>query len=204
MKLILSTILLFWAAFQCSAQECEKNPDDLYNRETVLQELAKTLNESIPEYRTIYSEFRVEKQRAVLFFVHDLTDPANKQTNSRECVNFINNHVYHVSPLSYMYSFSHIVVLENGKLKIFKSLNCLVDKLEDVVKYLNTKLVGDKNKDVIIERVKNYRKFGKYYRTCDRQYHKCWDDDFEEININGLFEYDSENHLLLFLKYGVV
>jgi hypothetical protein len=204
MKFILSTILLFWAAFQCSAQECEKNPDDLYNRETVLEELAKTLNESIPEYRKIYSEFRAEQQRAVLFFVHDLTDPTNKQTNLKECVNFVNDHVYHVSPLSYMYSFSHIVVLENGKLKIFKSLNCLVDKLEDVVKYLNTKLADDKNKDVIIERVKNYRKFGKYYRTCDREFHKCRDDDFEEININGLLEEDTESLLLLFPKYRVV
>ena len=56
--------------------------------------------------------------------------------------------------------------MENGKLKIFKSINCKDrgDKLEEVIAYLNQKLANDKNKDEILERVKNYKKYGKYFK----------------------------------------
>lgn len=204
--LALLFVLISSPCFAQQVEKCQENPDILYNRQNVLEEIAGILNEAIPEYGKMYSGFRVRDERAILFFVHDLTDPSNKQTGSKDkqCVNFINNHIYHVSPLSYMYSFSQIVVLEGGKLRVFKSINCLVDKPEDVIRYLSAKLAGDKNKDAIIERVKNYRKYGRYYRVCADEYHKCQDDDFNEININSWIQNDSDSHSLLFSKYSFV
>jgi hypothetical protein len=103
-----------------------------------------------------------------LFFAYDLTDTSNKGT-SLNCVDFKNNHVYHVAPHYIPFSFSHIVILEDGNLKVFKSINCQnsKDSLEDIVTYLSQKLKGDKEKDEIIRRVKDYRKYGLFKTTDD-------------------------------------
>jgi hypothetical protein len=62
------------------------------------------------------------------------------------------------------WSFSFIAVLGEDDMTIFKGLNCEEkgDSLEDVLKYLNEKLKNTNNKNEIIERVKNYRKYGVY------------------------------------------
>ena len=72
------------------------------------------------------------------------------------------------------YSFSHIGILEDGSLKVFKSINCKgrADSLEDVLAYLIEKLKDDKNKQEIISRVKNYRKYG-LYTTVDTPTLEC-------------------------------
>jgi hypothetical protein len=64
------------------------------------------------------------------------------------------------------YSFSHIIILEGGNLKVFRSINCRDrgDKLEGVIEYVTLKLAGDENKHEIIDRVINYRKYGRYVR----------------------------------------
>ncbi len=106
----------------------------------------------------------VLRQQAIGFFVHDLTDPSNKQTSLLERVNFINDHVYHFAYIDAPYSFSNIAVLHDGEIKIFKAINCKNsgDEVKDVIKYLSKILSDNENREETIERVKNYRKFGVY------------------------------------------
>jgi hypothetical protein len=151
-------------------RRCPENSDALYDRKQVLKQLAKILNRSVPEYRHVSSRgFYVGDERGGKFFVHDLTDPSNKDTSLKDCIDFKNHHIYHFAPIAHHFSLSHIVILEDGKLKVFRSINCKDrgDKLEDVIGYLNQKLMNDKDKDEILDRVRNYRKYGIYVKIDD-------------------------------------
>lgn len=147
-------------------KEIPENSDKLYDRWKVLNRLSGVLLSSVSEkvQEQLSWRFFTEESRANGFFVYDLTEPSNKQTSLLERVEFKNNHVYHFAFIDLPFSFSNIAVLEDGKLKIFKAINCegKGSSLQDVVGYLNEKLKNDKNKDEIIKRVKNYREYGVY------------------------------------------
>lgn len=154
--------------------KCAENPDSLYNRQRILGQLAQTLNTSVFGPTKDVSKFAVENERPRGFTVYDLTKPTNKGLPLSKCINFLDNHVYHFSPIEKRYSFSHIVILEDGNLKIFKSLNCKGkgDSLEDVMRYLNERMKDDNNKQKVISRVRNYRKYG-IYTTVDTPSLEC-------------------------------
>jgi hypothetical protein len=166
---------LFWIctmllafAFTSSGQvksECSANNDKRYDRKKIIKDLGRILNKSIPE--NLWEKYGVTEDgnRPSGFIIHDLTDTTNKGYPST-CVEFREGHVYHFVPWDYAFSLSHLVILENGKLKIFRSINCKDrgDTIEDVLAYLNQKLTNDTNKDDILERVRNYRKYGKYFK----------------------------------------
>lgn len=145
---------------------CLPNPDPLYDRPQVMLGLAKILNESIPEYLKANSKgYYTDAENGIGFFVVDLTNPSNKYVSLGDCVNFINGHVYHVAPLQSAYSLSQIVILEDGRSKVFRSINCPKrgDRLQDVIDYLDSHLANDKQKNQIINRIRHYRKYGYYY-----------------------------------------
>jgi hypothetical protein len=164
-------------------QTCPPNPDALYDRQKVLEHLAKVLDKSIPGYRNLYPKVTAKNGRALGFFVYDLTNPVNKSVESEDCINFENNHIYHFSLFDYSFSFSQIVILENGKLKVFKSINCQnsEDSLEDVLSYLEQKLKDEKDKEKIIERVRAYRKYGSYFRLDNFTTLRC-----KEVHNTGI------------------
>ena len=145
-----------------------RKSDELYNRQKVLEQIAEILKDSVPEFKEFNAyNFSAESEKPKGFNVYDLTDVSNKFFYPNDCVNIINNHIYHVYPARYENSLSHIIILENGNLKVFKSINCTDrgDTVEDVIIYLNQKIPDiDENKKQILERVKNYRKYGKYPR----------------------------------------
>lgn len=153
------------------SQKCSRNSDPRYDRESVLTELNRVLKKS----NSFYKEFAL-----MGFFVYDLTDPLNNYTSERHgfseqgCVNFINHHLYHFSPISLSSSNSQILFLEEGKLKIFKAINCpgSKDKLADVVRYVKEKLKDDKNKEDTLTRLKHYRRYGTY-STVDSTEYTC-------------------------------
>lgn len=153
-------------AVRCErSSKIPENPDKLYVRWKILERFAQVLDSFAPELtRPHYSRFFVEESRANGFFIYDLTEPANKQTSLLERVDFKNNHIYHFAYIDSPFSFSHIAILEDGKLRVFRGVNCQGkgDKIEDVISYLNKRLKHDKNKDEIINQVKNYRKYGVY------------------------------------------
>lgn len=152
--------------YSCGNEEIPPNSDTMYSRRGVLLDFLETLVHPRRSRvtRGFPNPFVEEGSMAIGFFVYDLTDPSNKQTSLLERIEFRNNHVYHFAHIDLPFSFSNIAVLEDGKLKIFKSINCKGkgDSLEDVIGYLNEKLKNDKNKDEIIKRVKNYREYGVY------------------------------------------
>ena len=152
---------------QNSWKKCKPNPDPLYVRSRVLDDLAAILNKSIPEYSVGFKEgFHSSHERGIGFFVWDLTNPTNTDVHFHDCIDFINGHVYHVAPSDAYYSLSHIVILEEGKLKVFRSVNCPSrgDRIEDAIEYVSAKLSHDKQRDEIVDRVRNYRKYGSYGR----------------------------------------
>jgi hypothetical protein len=160
-------------------QECPANPDGRYSRHSILEQLARMLNDSIPEYKSIYSAgFYVDDEGAATFDAYDLVDVTNIESvrAGRHCIKFINNHVYHVYPADYGFSFSHIAILEDGNLKVFKSINCKGrgDTLDDVIAYLKQKGVYDRE---ILERVRRYREYGVYTRTDDYTRVRCEEAD---------------------------
>jgi len=169
-RLLWISVFISALTFTSSGQvknECSANSDKLYDRKKVIKQLGKILSKSIPE--NVWGKYGVTESgnSPAGFFIYDLTDTSNKAINSTDCIEFKDNHIYHFAPFDYAFSLSHIVILENGKLKIFKSMNCKDrgDRLEDVIAYLNQKLANDKNKDEILGRVKNYKKYGKYFKT---------------------------------------
>lgn len=176
---LIGAIVLFGTFFSPHAQQrskattgtpkavrrCNPNPDSLYDRSRVLDELAEILNKSIPEYSNAVGRgFYSDNERGIGFFVVDLTNPSNRDLKLQDCVNFISGHVYHVAPPDLHYSLSHIVILEDGKLKVFRSVNCPSrgDRLEDAINYISAKLSHARQRDEIIDRLRQYRKYGEY------------------------------------------
>lgn len=168
--------------FKDMNKKCEPNSDNRYNRVETLEELGNILNKTaVDYYNAIY---RIKKttmnpkvvkndERPIGFFVYDLIDTSNKTEPLGGCIEFKNNHIYHFSLIYIPYSFSHIVVLEDGNLKIFKAINCKDgDSLENAINHLNQKLKDNKDKDEILNRVKNYRKYG-IYSTVDDTFLRC-------------------------------
>lgn len=162
---------------QTKIEKCPANPDKLYAYQEVNKKIANILNDSIPQYKEFNPNgFYVnETGKGIGFDIFDLVDTSNKETKLNDCVKYLNNHIYHVFSPTYDYSFSHIVVLEKGNLKIFRSINCQnsSDKIEDVLNYLNKKLKNDKDKDEILLRVKNYRTYGEYFQTDNFSTLRC-------------------------------
>lgn len=150
-------------------QVCSPNSDTLYNRPVILRQLANILERSIPEFFEFdRGGFQVKEEKGKNFFVYDLVDTTNKQT-STQCVQLADKHVYHFAPIHLPYSFSHIVVLEGGNLKVFRSINCKGrgDTLENVIAYVKTRLADQLDTNEVIGRIKDYRKYGFYFTVDD-------------------------------------
>jgi hypothetical protein len=141
------------------------NPDPMYQRSEILERLSRILEASVSEsVKKQYPGFSVEEGRANGFFVYDLTDPSNRQTSLLERVDFKDRHVYHFAYIDLPFSYSHVVVLEHGKLKVFRNLICdsSGDRLKELVQYLRQTSGRDRILSALIGRVKNYRRYGVY------------------------------------------
>ena len=154
---------------------CPVNPDARYSRQATLEKLAAILDKSIPEYKKLYpTGFYVNNKGAATFDIYDLVDPANSESvrGGTRCVRFVDRHIYHLYPAVYGFSFSHIVVLEDGNLKVFKSVNCegRGDTIDAVLDYLRRKGGYDEQ---TLARVSRYREFGIYTRTDNYTHVKC-------------------------------
>lgn len=167
---------------ESSTNACLENSDSLYSRKDMLEKLSKILNETSTYYYN--ARYKIKKtlnlaevqknERPFGFSIFDLTDTSNTGKPLGECIEFKNNHIYHFALIDTPYSFSHIAVLEDGNLKVFRAINCKDkgDTLDEVTNYLNETLKEDKNKDEILIRVRNYRKYG-IYTTVDTPNLEC-------------------------------
>jgi hypothetical protein len=143
--------------------QCSKKSDDQYDRNALLEKFDRTLKDSIPAY----AQFPLRG-----FFIYDLSDPTNKYipaqyAQSDTCIRFINNHVYHFAPIEFDFSQSHVAVLEDGQLKVFKNINCKYsnEQLTDVIIYVKKRLKKDRNREELLTRIRNYRTYGFYMNT---------------------------------------
>ncbi|MEO6335144.1 MAG: hypothetical protein ABIO91_09185 [Pyrinomonadaceae bacterium] len=136
--------------------ECRKNPDPKYDRESTLRKFEEILKSSVPAY----AQFSHDG-----FFVFDLNNPGNRLipkpfVKSSICIDFIEGHIYHFSPVSLVKSQSHITFLDTGGFRIFRSVNCHGgDDLDLVVSQAAALLRTSKKKTEIIGRLKRYRYF---------------------------------------------
>lgn len=147
---------------------CSKNADKRYKREIVLPQMAEALNNSIPEYKNRFhqSSFSVVNNDPRGFFIYDLSDTTNKIMESGHCIKLIDQHIYHFSPFRYPYDLSHIAYLHDGEVKIFGPVDCTNrgSRLQEVLHYLQKNLADNSNKDILLERVREHRKYGIYYK----------------------------------------
>lgn len=142
-------------------KKCSRNSDPRYDRKAMLEKFDSTLKSSIPAY----ANFPLRG-----FFIYDLSDPKNKYIPSEyvkadECVDFINHHVYHFAPIDLIFAESHIAVLEDGEMKVFKAINCKdnPETVSDVVKYVNERLKKTSSREKLLTRLSDYRKYGFYF-----------------------------------------
>lgn len=152
-------------------EPCPANPDSRYNRQSVLTHFADILNSfssDLRKYESLKDGFQVENGRPQEFFVRDLTDPSNQDTPSRGCINFLDGHIYHFAARYFPYSLSHIAFLENGKVKIFRAVNCRNSKqsIDDAIRYATDRLKINTDSDVI-QRLRDYRRYGEYHTVDD-------------------------------------
>ncbi|MEZ5306100.1 MAG: hypothetical protein R2684_03025 [Pyrinomonadaceae bacterium] len=169
MKQIVCSVFCVLAFSVLGICQCPNNSDGSYDRQKMLEKFDGVLRDSIPAY-TKYPSL-VDS-----FFIYDLTDTSNKYVNSRlrkaeTCINFVDNHIYHFSVVYFPFSQSHIAVVKDGKLRIFKNINCGDDNddLEDVISYANGVLKNGGNKHEILTRLKNYRRYGFYLATDEHE-----------------------------------
>lgn len=150
--------------------------DGKYNRKKVFIEFANTLNLLIPEWGIEKKGFYVnEKCQLIGSFIWDITDTLNKETTLNECIALREGHVYHFSPMRKTYSYSNIAILNNGQVRIFKAINCPEkgDKIEDVIQYIKDSVSSIPDQSELLNRLKDYRKYGVYLRVDEQTEFKC-------------------------------
>ena len=150
--------------------------DGKYNRKKVFNDFANTLNLLVPGWGIDKKGFYVnEGCQLIGAFVWDITDTLNKETTLNECIALKEGHIYHFSPMRKTYSYSNIAILNEGRVKVFKAVNCPEkgDKLEDVIQYIKDSLPSSMVNEALISRVKDYRKYGVYFRVDEQTEFKC-------------------------------
>ncbi len=176
MRTIRSFALLILCCAACAHNGSERA---VASTRAVIEEFAAILNRDIPEFREKYDPggFAVVDGRPVNFFVFNLADTTNifPLSSPKSATGpFVLNArgVYHFAPLRLEVSFSHIGVLDNGQLKVFRFLNCegKGDSVRDVVKYLTQ---NGSFSDTVIARVQNYRSYGRYFQTDPQSHVIC-------------------------------
>jgi hypothetical protein len=147
----------------------ETDSSNEYNKNEVLKEFNVILNDLTSEFSIIVEGgfSNTEEGVPIGYTVYSLNDPNNysKTPYENDGITFLEGHFYHFSPVLMFISYSNIAYLENGKVKIFKAVNCLDrgDDINKVIEFANDKLKNNSNKAEIIERIKNYRQFGRYH-----------------------------------------
>jgi len=156
--------------------QCSDVPDDTgYRKNEILSRFGKVLSDLVPTYKRLDGNgFYVEGECQLTgAFIIDLSDTTNRETNLNECVKFLEGHVYHFAPIRENNSYSNIAILADGNVKVFKAINCpeTGDKLNEVIEYVQKS--GVKYDDPLLDRIKNYRKYGVYLKVDELSEFQC-------------------------------
>jgi len=152
---------------------CCKENASTYSRIKILTALANTLNKLAPDYVGLDNKnFHISNSCQLDgVYIYDLSDSTNFESTFKECVSFIDGHIYHFGPKEHQYSYSNIAILYKNEVKIFEALNCpgKGKNIEDVKDFLNTVMPQIREQQDIMYRVNNYRKYSRIYRMSDPQ-----------------------------------
>jgi hypothetical protein len=157
------TIILLLVS--CSNKQITKKTNILSSNYTEnLEYIANILNKDIPNYSYKMSleegfNFNKEKNKIIGLNIFDLN------IGERISTNFKNGHIYHISPINFENSFSYILCVFDNKLTLFSSINCKDkgDSLDDVLNFIQNRASNSVSHQVI-ERIKDYRRYGNYIK----------------------------------------
>lgn len=148
--------------------------EDSWRHPDGLKAMADLLNKEAPQFKSRYDPkgFYVEDGRPVNFFVYDLVDPSANSYPATHPVKLKNEGIYHFAPVQFEFSFSHIAVIKDRKMKVFSYLNCdnSRDKIADVIDYVTKNFSYDES---VIDRITSYRFYGHFTKAEDRYELEC-------------------------------
>lgn len=159
--LVLITFLSYSFCFGQNNKNCVLNSDQKYDRLQILNSISKRLNKINDFYEIeMGRKFSISKENFYNFFIYDLVDTSNKTPNKdSKCIEFIDNHVYHIAALRSTYKVSMILILSKGKLFFFEGLNCTkkINDIEEVLNFIKANTnISDEN---ILNRIANYQDY---------------------------------------------
>lgn len=159
--LLLSTLIL-----SCSASTVNTNQSKCLIDSSSAEKIIEFLKRAVPEYKIKTNEdFMFDKAHCFIKRVafHDLTNTAVINTFSdRNRFRFENNHIYHFYIVDAQLAFSHILYIDkDGLFTFFETINCKNrgNTLPEVTEFLLNELAANPQKDEIVERVRNYRRY---------------------------------------------
>lgn len=168
MKNLICVFFTFLIINFCNAQNnaFPKNKDKLYNRIEVLNKICLKLNKLNEFYKLNHPRgYSVINDNSYNFFIYDLADTINVSINTnKNCIEFIDKHIYHIASLNNYFKTSIILILIDSKLYFFEGLNCIdkINNIEDVFKFIKNRNEL-KYTEEVINRINNYKDYNKSY-----------------------------------------
>ncbi|AZA77002.1 hypothetical protein EG347_05500 [Chryseobacterium sp. G0186] len=157
--------LFLFIVVNCKAQI--KNDNDYQNMRGVINENIKN---------TIYYEVLKENNIQARFYITNLFSDAKETIKSDSLENglLLNDGVYAFYIKDIRYSFIHIYIKSNGKIKIFESINCPNDnlKMNQAIAYIKDNF---ENKGNIVDNISNYSNYIQYYKVDPQSKLNCPD-----------------------------
>ena len=138
----MNNYLVIFLVFLISNDSCisENQSDNGF-----LDIMAKTLNKSMPKYKRKYDKkgfYVKDSNQPINFFVYNLVNTDKNSYSTSNKIVFKNEGIYHFCPVRAEFSFSHIAVIKENKMKIFSYINCdnegdsIKDVLENVILHI--------------------------------------------------------------------
>ncbi len=166
----MNSFILFLLLGLFSGSSC----DSEQSSSEYLDQMSQILNNAIPSYKEVYNSkgFYLENGIPKNFFVYNLVDTTINSYPAKTSIQIGKEGVFHFSPVRYEISFSHIAVIKNGEMKVFGFLNCegKGDDIDQVINYVSELFDYD---EMVLNRIRNYRKYGMYFQMDPQSYVRC-------------------------------
>ncbi|MFZ4929903.1 hypothetical protein [Chryseobacterium sp. Mn2064] len=162
----LTCIFLFMII--CCKAQTNTNSNDYQNMRDVIDKYI---------LGTVYYETLKENGIRSKFYITNFS--SNKmetiESNSLKKQLLLNDGVYIFYIKDIRYAYTHIYIKDNGKVKIFESINCPADnlKIRQAVTYIENNLENE-NKENIIDNISNYSKHIKYFKIDPQSKFNCF------------------------------
>lgn len=149
----------------CPSRDCNKVNEVQYNQ--IIDTMTFVVNQCNYEttgFNQDLQQYTRYGKEVYGFFIYDLVKPTNNTQDTAVLFEIYNNHIYHFASYHYPESHNNILIVENGKIKIFTYLNCTEkgDQIEDVVQYIQKQQLDKLHDKKMIQRVKKFRNYGNY------------------------------------------